>query len=100
MAQAGDSVSLVANQAQGRLAGTRPIVGLHCAGGTFGDGTWHPYSIGNDINAVLGALDLTTVWDRMMRAIIRILRDDNRATRTVLPPRGVTATSGTGRRCA
>lgn len=69
--QSGDSGSLVFDQAQGRLDGTRPAIGLHFAGGTLGDGT--PFSLGNDLNAVFGALDLTTVCNGVARSIIRSL---------------------------
>jgi hypothetical protein len=75
--QAGDSGSLVFDQAEGQLAGTRPAIGLHYAGGTFADGT--PFSLGNDLNAVFGALNLSTVCDGVVRAIIRALFGGRRA---------------------
>ena len=66
---AGDSGSLILNQAAGSLEGTFPVVGLLFGGGTFGDGT--PATMANDINSVFGALRLTTVCDCVARAIIR-----------------------------
>ncbi len=66
---AGDSGSLIFNQQQGRLNGTLPVVGLLYAGGTLGDGT--PITIACDINAVFGALNLTTICNCAVRAIIR-----------------------------
>ncbi len=68
---AGDSGSLVFNQARGELNGTFPVVGLLFAGGTNNAGT--PITIANDINAVFGALDLETVCTCVARAIIRAI---------------------------
>ena len=68
---AGDSGSLVLNQARGELNGTFPVVGLLFAGGTNNAGT--PITIANDINAVFGALDLETVCTCVARAIIRAI---------------------------
>jgi hypothetical protein len=68
---AGDSGSLILNQARGELNGTFPVVGLLFAGGTNNAGT--PITIANDINAVFGALDLETVCTCVARAIIRAI---------------------------
>lgn len=65
---AGDSGSLIFNQAEGELAGTRPVVGLLFAGGT--DASNRPITIANDINAVFGALNLSTVCTCVARALI------------------------------
>ncbi|MGH2767241.1 MAG: hypothetical protein ACRDKA_15270, partial [Actinomycetota bacterium] len=65
----GDSGSLIFNQAAGQLNGTFPVLGLLYAGGAFGDGT--PATFACDINAVFGALQLTTICDCLVRAIIR-----------------------------
>lgn len=65
---AGDSGSFILNQTAGELAGTFPVVGLLFAGGTDAAGV--PITIGNDINAVFGALNLTTVCTCVARAII------------------------------
>lgn len=67
----GDSGSLIFDQAAGRLRGTFPVVGLLYAGGAFNDGT--PFTDGNDINAVFGALNLSTVCTCIARAIIRAI---------------------------
>lgn len=64
----GDSGSLIFDQAEGELEGTRPVVGLLYAGGTFNDGT--PFTDANDINAVMGALDLETICACLARALI------------------------------
>lgn len=66
----GDSGSLIFDQAAGQLSGTRPVVGLLYAGGTIGD---VPFTDANDINAVFGALDLTTICDCVARAILRAI---------------------------
>ena len=55
----GDSGSLIFDQAAGQVSGTRPVVGLLYAGGTFNDGT--PFCDACDINAVFSALNLSTV---------------------------------------
>jgi hypothetical protein len=65
----GDSGSLVFNRAEGEVHGTFPALGLLYAGGTFDTGV--PYSLACDINAVFGALQLTTICDCVIRAIIR-----------------------------
>ena len=69
----GDSGSLIFDQAAGQLNGTRPVVGLLYAGGTFTNPPNLPFTDANDINAVFGALDLTTVCDCVVRAIIRAI---------------------------
>jgi hypothetical protein len=65
----GDSGSLVFNRTEGEVHGTFPALGLLYAGGTFDTGV--PYSLACDINAVFGALQLTTICDCVIRAIIR-----------------------------
>ena len=67
----GDSGSLIFNQRQGELNNTRPVVGLLYAGGSFGDGT--PFTLACDINAVFGALNLTTICTCVVRAILRAI---------------------------
>lgn len=69
----GDSGSLIFDQAAGRLQGTQPVVGLLYAGGTFNDSANTPFTDANDINSVFGALNLTTVCDCVVRAIIRAI---------------------------
>jgi hypothetical protein len=69
----GDSGSLIFDQAAGQLNGTRPVVGLLYAGGTFNTPPNLPFTDANDINAVFGALDLTTVCDCVVRAILRAI---------------------------
>jgi hypothetical protein len=69
----GDSGSLIFDQAAGQLTDTRPVVGLLYAGGTFNTPPNLPFTDANDINAVFGALDLTTVCDCVARAIIRAI---------------------------
>lgn len=69
----GDSGSLIFDQAAGRLRGTQPVVGLLYAGGTFNDSASTPFTDANDINSVFGALNLTTVCDCVVRAIIRAI---------------------------
>jgi hypothetical protein len=69
----GDSGSLIFDQAAGQLAGTLPVVGLLYGGGIFNDDPNRPFTDANDINAVFGALDLTTVCDCVARAIIRAI---------------------------
>jgi hypothetical protein len=64
---------LIFDQAAGQLNGTRPVVGLLYAGGTFNNPPNLPFTDANDINAVFGALDLTTVCDCVARAIIRAI---------------------------
>lgn len=64
----GDSGSLVFNQAAGELEDARPVVGLLFAGGEFDDGT--PASFANDINAVFGNLNVSTVCTCVLRSII------------------------------
>ena len=65
----GDSGSLILNQTTGELEGTFPVVGLLYGGGENADGT--PITVANDINAVFGALNLTTICDCVARAVIR-----------------------------
>jgi hypothetical protein len=65
----GDSGSLIFDQRQGELNNTRPVVGLLYAGGSFADGT--PFTLACDINAVFGALNLTTICNCVVRAILR-----------------------------
>ena len=67
----GDSGSLIFDQAAGQLGNTRPVVGLLYAGGTFNNGT--PFTDANDINAVFGALNLSTACTCVARAIIRAI---------------------------
>lgn len=69
----GDSGSLIFDQAAGQLNGTLPVVGLLYAGGTFTTPPNLPFTDANDINAVFGALNLTTVCDCVVRAIIRAI---------------------------
>jgi len=66
---AGDSGSLILNQARGELEGAFPVVGLLFAGGTDAAGT--PITIANNINAVFGALNLATVCACVARAVFR-----------------------------
>lgn len=67
----GDSGSLIFDQAAGQLSNTLPVVGLLYAGGTFNNGT--PFTDANDINAVFGALNLSTACTCVARAIIRAI---------------------------
>ncbi len=67
----GDSGSLIFDQAAGQLSGTLPVVGLLYAGGTFANGT--PFTDANDINAVFGALNLSTACTCVARAIVRAI---------------------------
>lgn len=67
----GDSGSLIFNQRQGELNNTRPAVGLLYAGGSFADGT--PYTLACDINSVFGALNLTTICNCVVRAILQAI---------------------------
>jgi hypothetical protein len=68
---AGDSGSLITNQQRGQLNNTLPVVGLLYAGGTNTMNV--PITIANDINAVLAALNLTTVCDAAVRALIEAI---------------------------
>lgn len=68
---AGDSGSLIFNQAVGELNNTLPVVGLLFAGGTNNAGV--PITIANDINAVLTALNLTTVCNGAVRALLEAI---------------------------
>lgn len=74
---AGDSGSLILNQARGQVNGTFPVVGLLYGGGTNAAGT--PITIANDINAVFGALNLATACTCVARAIIRAVFHGERA---------------------
>jgi hypothetical protein len=76
---AGDSGSLIFNQQRGVLEGTLPVVGLLYAGGTFGDGT--PFTLACDINAVFGALNLTTICNCAIRALLRAILEGVRTER-------------------
>jgi hypothetical protein len=67
----GDSGSLITNQQRGQLNNTLPVVGLLYAGGTNSMNV--PITIANDINAVLAALNLTTVCDAAVRALIEAI---------------------------
>ncbi|MGD8817909.1 MAG: hypothetical protein PVJ51_12055, partial [Acidobacteriota bacterium] len=67
----GDSGSLILNQAAGEVEDTFPVVGLLYGGGTLSDGT--PATIANNINAVFGALNLSTVCACVARAVIRAI---------------------------
>lgn len=78
---AGDSGSLILNQTAGSLNGTFPVVGLLYGGATFNDGT--PATIANNINAVFGALNLTTVCACVARALIRAIFGSNRVEDSV-----------------
>jgi hypothetical protein len=80
----GDSGSLIFDQAAGQLVGTRPVVGLLYAGGSFNNGT--PFTDANDINAVFGALDLETVCTCVARAIIRSIFERPWPELPKLPP--------------
>jgi hypothetical protein len=65
----GDSGSLIFNQRAGEVRGTMPVVGLLYAGGSFADGT--PFTLACDINAVFGALNLSTICTCVVRALLR-----------------------------
>jgi hypothetical protein len=67
--RAGDSGSLIFNQRAGEVGGTLPVVGLLYAGGSFNDGT--PFTLACDINAVFGAMNLSTICTCVVRAILR-----------------------------
>jgi hypothetical protein len=67
----GDSGSLITNQQRGELNNTLPVVGLLYAGGNNSMNV--PITIANDINAVLAALNLTTVCDAAVRALIEAI---------------------------
>ncbi len=69
--RAGDSGSLIFNQRAGEINGTMPVCGLLYAGGSFGDGT--PFTLACDINAVFGAMNLTTVCNGAVRALLRAI---------------------------
>lgn len=77
---AGDSGSLIFNQQAGQLRGTLPVVGLLFGGATAADGT--PLTLANDINAVFGALNLTTICTCVVRAIIRAIGSSAEAAET------------------
>lgn len=67
-ANRGDSGSLIFNQAQGTLNGTRPVVGMFFAVAGGGVTTWH-----NDITTVFQQLNLTTICDCAVRALLEAL---------------------------
>jgi hypothetical protein len=67
-ANRGDSGSLIFNQAQGVLNNTRPVVGMFFAVSQGGVTTWH-----NDINVIFQQLNLTTLCDCAVRAILEAL---------------------------
>ena len=69
--RAGDSGSLIFNERAGEVSGTMPVCGLLYAGGSFGDGT--PFTLACDINAVFGAMNLTTVCNGAVRALLRAI---------------------------
>jgi hypothetical protein len=69
---AGDSGSLIFNQQRGQVQGTFPVVGLLFGGGTTADGT--PITLANDINAVFGSVNLTTLCTGAVRALIRAIQ--------------------------
>ena len=64
-ANRGDSGSLIFDQRQGRLNNTRPVVGMFFAVSNGGITTWH-----NDINVIFQQLNLTTICDCAIRALI------------------------------
>jgi len=80
----GDSGSLIFDQAAGQLSGTLPVVGLLYAGGSFNNGT--PFTDANDINAVFGALNLSTACTCVARAIIRAIIEALSHEGPVRPP--------------
>jgi hypothetical protein len=67
-ANRGDSGSLIFNQTAGTLNGTFPVLGMFFAVAGGGVTTWH-----NDINVIFNQLNLTTVCDCVMRALIEII---------------------------
>jgi hypothetical protein len=67
-ANRGDSGSLIFDQAQGSLNGTFPVVGMFFAVSNGGVTTWH-----NDINVVFNQLNLTTICDCAVRALIEAI---------------------------
>jgi hypothetical protein len=67
-ANRGDSGSLIFSQARGTLSTTFPVVGMFFAVSGGGVTTFH-----NDINAVFGQLNLTTVCDCAVRALIEAI---------------------------
>ncbi len=64
-ANRGDSGSLIFDQRQGRINNTRPVVGMFFAVSNGGITTWH-----NDINVIFQQLNLTTICDCAIRALI------------------------------
>lgn len=64
-ANRGDSGSLIFDQAAGTLNGTRPVVGMFFAVSNGGITTWH-----NNIGAVFAQLNLTTICDCAIRALL------------------------------
>jgi hypothetical protein len=67
-ANRGDSGSVIFDQAQGVLNGTRPAVGIFFAVSGGGVTTWH-----NDINVVFQQLNLTTLCNLAVRALLEAL---------------------------
>jgi hypothetical protein len=67
-ANRGDSGSLIFDQTAGVLGGTFPVVGMFFAVSGGGVTTFH-----NDINAVFGQLNLSTVCDCAVRALIEAI---------------------------
>jgi hypothetical protein len=67
-ANRGDSGSLIFDQAQGVLNGTRPVVGMFFAVAGGGVTTWH-----NDINVIFQQLNLTTICNLIIRALLEAL---------------------------
>ena len=74
-ANRGDSGSLIFDQRQGRLNGTRPVVGMFFAVSNGGVTTWH-----NDINVVFQQLGLTTICDCAIRALIAAIGGTSRGS--------------------
>lgn len=67
----GDSGSLIFDQDEGSLEDTRPVVGLLFAGGSNGPGTAFGTLIGAcNINTVFNQLNLTTLCDCAVRAVL------------------------------
>lgn len=72
----GDSGSLIFDQAAGELDGTRPVVGLLFAGGRNGGTGAFGMLIGAcNIANVFNQLDLTTICDCAVRAVLEALFD-------------------------
>jgi Peptidase family S64 len=74
-ANRGDSGSLIFDQRQGLLNNTRPVVGMFFAVSNGGVTTWH-----NDINVVFQQLNLTTICDCAIRALIAAIGGASRGS--------------------